>query len=219
MKKILYIAALFAAFACTPAEQGDSNLDNQGDYYVFHDDFYYIDEGKFNLEPITGEYFVIVKKDNQEQVVDQLINNGFRLIDKPYVWNISNKGSYGSLEEIMNCVFFTVKGDREITSISDIVYSNNLYLTSTGERVGGSVESNTFMIKLSEEEKDIQLETLKKYAVQHSFLIMGEMSRGYFKMACTNKTSGNSVEMSNWFVEEAGFDMAQPVLAQPEIDF
>ena len=207
-----------AAFACTPAEQGDRIPDNQEDGYVFHDDFYYIDDGKLYLEPIEDEYFVIVKEDNQEQVVDQLLNSGFSLIGKTYAWNISHDGSYGSLDEIKGCVTFNVKGNQEISSISDIVYSNNLYLTPTGERVGGSVESNTFLVKLSKSEKDKQIDSLKKYASQHCFLIMGEMSRDYFKLACTDKTSGNSVEMSNWFVEVAGFDIAQPVLSQPEIE-
>ena len=75
------------------------------------------------------------------------------------------------------------------------------------------------MVKLSKEDKDGQIERLRTLAIQHGYLLIGEMSRDYFKLACTNRTAGNNVEMSNWFIEVAGFDTAQPILSQPDIAF
>lgn len=211
MQKLLLFILLFLAAGCEHADQKDK--------YIMHDDFYYIEDGRFYLEEIANEYFVIVKQDRQEYVIDQLLQKGFKLIGQPYAWNVPNMANHGSLDEISDCVVFTIKGDQNIASITDIVYSNNLYLTSAGDKVGSSIESNTFMVKLSKEDKDGQIERLRTLAIQHGYLLIGEMSRDYFKLACTNRTAGNNVEMSNWFIEVAGFDTAQPILSQPDIAF
>ncbi|MGN1233296.1 MAG: hypothetical protein ACI4UJ_07610, partial [Candidatus Cryptobacteroides sp.] len=183
MKRLFAFILLFTIIGC------EHNIpDGPDDGYLMHDDFYYAGEEKFYLEQIVDEFFIIVKKNNQEQVVNQLHKKGFNLTCQPYAWNIPYEPSYGSLDEIIDCVVFTVKGSQDIASIKDIVYSNNLYMTPAGDKVGSAVESNTFMVKLAREDKDRQIETLKKYAVQKGYLILCAAARDYFKMACTNRT-------------------------------
>ena len=87
-----------------------------------------------------------------------------------------------------------------------------MYKNQAGETVG---KSNTFLIKFTKNQRDAQMIKLKEYQKQHKFLIMGDASSEYFRLACTNETSGNIVEMANWFLEVAGFKTAEPEF--PEI--
>lgn len=210
MKKLINSLLLFILIGCEQVVSSDE--------YVMHDDYFYTAEDKFYLESIDDEYFVIVKNDNKDKVINQLSMNGFVLTIEPYIWNIPQTAYYDSLNEILDCVVFTVRGNQDISKITDIVYSNNLYLTSSGEIIGDSIESNTLLVRMSQEDNSNQLNILKEYAIQHKYLIVEEMSRGFVKLACTNRTSGNSVEMANWFIEVAEFETADPVLSQPEFE-
>ena len=71
-------------------------------------------------------------------------------------------------------------------------------------------KSNSFLVKLSQYPKEEQLDVLNEYASQHNLKIVEELNRDWYRLACSNKSSGNIVEMVNWFIEVAGFQFAEP---------
>ena len=139
---------------------------------------------------------------------------GFEVTTEPYRWIYYTSEEY-TVEELSKCVALTVHGYGNLKSVPGLVYSNHMYRDEAGEILG---KTNTFLIKFTKNQRDAQMIAIKEYARQHNFLILGDASTEYFRLACTNETSGNCVEMANWFLEVAGFKSAEPEFPEKTID-
>lgn len=206
MKRIVLLALILFACACEKQDTG----------YVFHDDFFIATEGtRYELDICPQNYFLIIKEKDKNAVMNSLTEKGFEVTTEPYKWMCYTSEEYEVPEVLRNCIAFTVKGEGYISSIPRVVYSNYMYTNEAGDMIG---RTNTFLIKFTKNRKDEQLINVNKYAKEHGFLLLGEASRDYFRIACTNSTSANCVEMANWFIEEAGFKAAFPELADITIE-
>lgn len=211
MKKILYIAALFAAFACTPAEQGDRIPDNQVDGYVFHDDFYYTgssDMPRVFLQPISDEHYVVFDSRYLEDVLASLNEMRFSMISGPQetYYNSVNE-DFIVPDSMKKCMSVRIKGTGEIANIPHVVYSNHLYLNHIGSVEG---DSNTLNVYLGEYNDDSHYSSVFKFAEN-----LGLVPYDYWPelkvmfLACTNASCGNPAEIANWFCEETDY-LASP---------
>lgn len=208
MKRIVLSALILLTFA-TACEKQDTS-------YVFHDDYFItdIEKSRYALDIYPGNYFLIIKEKDKNNVMNSLSAKGFEIVTEPYEWLCYTSEGYGVPEILKGCIAFTVKGQGHIPSMDNVIYSNYMYTNESGDVLG---KTNTLLIKFTKNRKDEQLSKVKEYAEEHNFLLLGEASRDYFRIACTNKTSGNCVEMANWFMEVAGFKTAFPELSDPNI--
>lgn len=211
MRKLIALALVL--FCCACEKKGTEPV--LQDYYVFHDDYYTVDKEQFCLESLPDEHFLIIKEKDRETVINYLESKGFQITTEPYKWVYYTSEEYDTAEILSKCVAFTVSGKGKLSSVPNVIYSNHLYRNAGGNTVG---KTNTFLIKFTKNLRDIQLIKIPEYAEQHNLLLMGDVSTEYFRIACTNETSGNCVEMANWFVEVAGFKSAEPEFPEMTID-
>lgn len=211
---ILFAAAVVIAFGCdranseVPVEKGPEEEVGIGEEtYVFHDEFYYVaSNNTLNIEKCLEDYFLIVRSSDLDDAIEYLEANGFNIVKGPYRWYDD------PAEELTDCMALTVNGKNDISQVPGVVYSNCLYSVPVNVSPYSQMkgETNTILIKLSQYPKDEQLEVLEGYASQHHLHIVKELKYDYYRLACTNKSSGNIVEIANWFVEVAGFEVAYP---------
>lgn len=208
MKRLIALAFILLCCAC---EKTVIDPEHDADY-VFHDDYYVVAKEQQILESVLGDHFLIIKEKDKAAVLADLEANGFQIVTEPYKWVYYAAEENDADETMSKCVALTVHGYKNISLIRNVIYSNHMYKNQAGETVG---KSNTFLIKFTKNQRDAQMIKLKEYQKQHKFLIMGDASSEYFRLACTNETSGNIVEMANWFLEVAEFKTAEPEF--PEI--
>ena len=211
---ILFAAMLLMAIGCHRANpeikvevdpDEEVKVDNEEEAYIFHDDFYYTSSGRIELEKCHEDFYVVIRKDSLDAAKKYLAENEFNIVEELPKWYDS------SVEGPSDYMALTVNGKNDVSSIPGSVYFNNLYLIPDGpnpDRLRGM--SNTILIKLSQYPKEEQLDVLKKYAIQHNLYIIEELNRDWYRLACWSKSSGNIVEMANWFIEVAGFELASP---------
>lgn len=166
---------------------------------------------------ITDEYYIIVKTDGIEEVLNFLNNNGFLIKVHPSEINFDSSpydddsfvNAYETPIILSNCSALVVKGKGNILKTPQLIYSNNLYYNDTNKRITGL--SNTFYIHYDKKDEIKQIEKILKHAdiLQFAPLYNG-LKSSYIYCACTNASAGNPVELSNWFVEELGFPAAYP---------
>lgn len=204
-----FIALAFILICCACEKNGPVQED-----YDFHDRYFTSAKVQHNLERATGEYFVIIKEKEASSVIERLETEGFTVTTEPYKWIYYTSEEYNA-DELAKCVAFTVKGYEKGLYIPNAVYTNHLYRNEAGDLIG---KTNTFLIKFTKNQRDAQLVKVKEYAKEHKFLILGDASSEYFRLACTDETSGNCVEMANWFLEVAGFKTAEPEFPEMTID-
>ena len=211
---ILFAAMLLMAIGCHRADpeikvevdpDEEVKVDNEEEAYIFHDDFYYTSSGRIELEKCPEDFYVVIRKDSLDAAKKYLAENEFNIVEELPKWYDS------SVEGPSDYMALTVNGKNDVSSIPGSVYFNNLYLIPDGpkpDRLRGM--SNTILIKLSQYPKEEQLDVLNEYASQHNLKIVEELNRDWYRLACSNKSSGNIVEMVNWFIEVAGFQFAEP---------
>ena len=217
---ILFAAMLLVAIGCHRADPEvkvevvdpieEVKEDNGEEAYVFHDDFYHISGGRIVLEKCPEDFYVLIRKDSLDAAKRYLAENQINIVEEFLSYY------YDPIEGPSDYMALTVKGKNNLSSIPGLVYVNNLYLmpeSSKPNKLYGT--SNSFLVKLSQYPKEEQLDVLNEYARQHNLKIVEALKRDWYRLACSNKSSGNIVEMVNWFVEVAGFQFAEPVF--PEI--
>lgn len=201
-KFIFFIAAMLVFGSC---ERHDAN--DKG--YVFHDDFYYSypEGGKIYLTPYLNEHYIRFDTRYQTEVLGELLDRGFQLIDDPVVQNYFYGDDFEVPEEIKYGSVVSVRGDGKIADIPHVIYSHHLYQVN-GDLFG---RSNFLTVFYDIENAGTQVESLMQYAKQHAlYPLSNDNYFGQMLFACTNKSSGNPVELANWFVETGGFIMAMP---------
>lgn len=213
MDRIIVFLMLLIFTGCSTLsneDNADSNFEkeeNMEGKYVFHDDFYYTPgkgDGMCNLEKIQDEYFIFIDAKNLETVFTELADNDFKVIDGPKTHSFLSC-DYDLPSFCKDNRVLCVKGSGNLESISDIVFHNNLYRDENGfSQIG---KSNTFYVRCSGN----AIDQVVRYAEQLDVFPVNYVSE-YDRMCllCTDESAGNPVEMSNWFVEEAGFEYAQP---------
>ena len=186
--------------------------------YIFHDDFYYYEDydtgnkqAKWYLESCLDEHYVRFKTEYQEEVIAELLKRGFQIVKGPHISNydlIDNPNKYEEDEyfeipdEVKYGSVVHLKGKGEIADISNIVYSNHYYV---GSGISFGI-TNKLYVKYDINRADEQVELIRKFAKQHNiYPLVHWPDMGYVHLICTNESSGNSLEMANWFVEVGGF--------------
>lgn len=213
---ILYVTVVLMAFSCHRVEpeikvtedpENKVTESPEEETYVFHDDFYYSEPGEtYNIDKCPEDFFLLVKMSRLDDAIEYLEENDFNIADGPYRWYAD------PVEELSDCMALRVNGKNGISSVPGVVYSNCMYSVPVAVPPYSTMkgETNTLLIKLSQYAKDDQLDILNECARQHHLHIVKELKRDYYRLACTNQSSGNIVEMANWFVEVAGFEIAYP---------
>lgn len=211
MKRILALVLILLCCAC---EKNGPELTQQ-DNYVFHDECYTVAKEQHSLDKIPNEHFLLIKEKDKETVMSYLEANNFKITTEPYKWIYYTSDEYNTDEVLSKCIAFTVHGNGRISSVPKVIYSNHLYRNADGDTIG---KTNTFLIKFTKNLRDVQMIQLREYQKQHNLLLMGDVSTEYFRIACTNETSGNCVEMANWFLEVAGYKAAEPEFPEMTIN-
>ena len=216
---ILYTAVLFMAFSCHRAEpeikvevepEDEVEVEMEVETYAFHDDFFHVSGGgRIELQKSLEDFFVIIKKDCLDAAKKYLDDNGFTVVmELPRYYD-------DPLEGASDYMALTVNGKNDVLSIPGAVYCNNLYLMPESDKTNKLYgKSNSLIVKLSQYPKEEQLDVLNEYARQHNLYIIEELNRDWYRLACTDKSSGNIVEMVNWFHEVAGFQFAEPLFPE-----
>ena len=212
---ILFAAMLLMAIGCHSVDpeikvevepEEEVGVEIKVDTYVFHDDFLHISGGRrIELEKCSEDFYVVIRKDSLDAAKKYLDENGFTVVKElPRYY-------YDPVEGPSEYMALTVNGKNDVSSIPGSVYTNNLYLLPSPAKPGEMYgKSNSFFVKLSQYPKEEQLDVLNEYASQHNLKIVEELRRDWYRIACTDKSSGNIVEMVNWFIEVAGFQFAEP---------
>ena len=210
---ILFAAVLLMAIGCHRADpeikvevesEDKVDVEMEVETYAFHDDFCYMAQQKLKLEKCPEDFYVIIRKDSLDAAKIYLSENGFTVIKElaeRYDSQVEGPSDYMAL---------TVNGKNEVSSIPGSVYFSNLYLMPEcvpSDELRGM--SNILFVYLSECPKEERLDVLNEYVRQHNLYIVNERSDGVYKLACSKKSSGNMVEMANWFTEVAGL-IAEP---------
>lgn len=198
MQKLLLFTLLFLAVGCEQADQKDK--------YIMHDDFYYdiySYDGKQHLNPYTDEYYLRFETQHTTDVIKELTNRGFQMSEDPAVATYSFGDEYNIPEEIKYGSTISVKGKGKIEDIPNVIYSHHLYLTESGEIFG---RSNLITVYYDVEQADEQIKSILRHAESLKIHpISNDSTFGTLILACTNHSSGNPIEIANWFVEVGGF--------------
>ena len=243
MKKILYMAALLLVVSCGVARRS-SEVDREsadvsdasetelvavaapgklwgktyGDY-VFHDDFYWFysfskkEHGKEPLTRYPDRYAIFYDSDHKAEVEGLLESLGFE-----YVKRARPQYRFHSEQSVL-CDVAVIEGKGDLMAIPYVIYSCPMYMLDDGRMFGADP---TFLIRF--DESDIQKQELLRYAEQHKIIPLGPQgtgstSRKYYYFECTNESSGNAVEMGNWFVECTKFIISQANFGDAPVDF
>lgn len=208
-KSIFFLAAILFIGGC---ERQDSHLSSL-DEYIFHDEFYYeqySDDGKYHLVPYLNEHYVRFETKYQDEVVSELLNRGFQLIEDPVVQNYIYNVSFDIPEELKYGSTVSVKGEGKIDDIPHVTYSHHLYYNTGGDIFG---RSNCLIVFYDADNAEAQVKLILQYAERHGIYPLNNYkseSGGQMYLVCTNKSSGNPIELANWFVEVGGFVRAIP---------
>lgn len=187
------------------------NIESDGDKYIFHDDFYYEsfpENTKHHLTPCLDEYFVRFSTEKQSEVMEELIKKGFQMTSEPVVANYSYGEDFEIPEYIKNGSVVSVKGNGDIGNTPGIIYSNHLYYDKSGELFG---KSNLLFVYYDIQKADEHVRLIMQYADKLKILpINNDYTFGVITLACTCISSGNPVQIANWFIERGGFTQAEP---------
>lgn len=198
MKFLLFTLILLGTLGCEEAHQKDN--------YIMHDDFYYdiySYDGKQHLNPYTDEYYLRFETQHTTDVIKELTNRGFQMSEDPAVATYSFGDEYNIPEEIKYGSTISVKGKGKIEDIPNVIYSHHLYLTESGEIFG---RSNLITVYYDVEQADEQIKSILRHAESLKIHpISNDSTFGTLILACTNHSSGNPIEIANWFVEVGGF--------------
>lgn len=183
--------------------------------YVFHDDFYYgysYSSDSYEHYPLRkahNKYGIIVDFTHKEEVEGKIKALGF-VINKAIVFKPNTDGQY----------WFYISGEGDIKQIPNVFYYTNLYQLDGGKSVFGL--DNEFVVKYDGSmEKTDQIIMLAK---RHNIKVGAIENRSrygysYIYLYCSIDSSGNAVEMANWFIECGGFPNTYPSLGDAHFDF
>lgn len=183
--------------------------------YVFHDDFYYgysYSGNTYEHYPLTkalNTYGLIVDYTHKVEVEGKIKALGF-VINKAFVFKPKLEGQY----------WLYISGKGDIKQIPHVFYYTNLYKLDDGKSVFGL--DNEFVVKYdgSQESKDKIVLMAKRHNIQVGTI--EDRSRYgycYIYLYSSKDSSGNAVEMANWFVECGGFPNTFPSLGDAPIDY
>ena len=183
--------------------------------YVFHDDFYYgysYSNDTYEHYPLTkarDKYGLIVDYAHKEEVEGKIKTLGF-VINKAFVFKPNIEGWY----------WLYISGKGDVKQIPHVFYYTNLYQLDGRKSVFGL--DNEFVVKYDGSmEKTDQIIMLAK---MHNIKVgtIEDKSRygySYIYLYCSKDSSGNAVEMANWFIECGGFPNTFPSLGDAPIDY
>lgn len=213
-KFLLFTLLLFGALGCEDAHQEDN--------YIMHDDFYYYSLSneviKYYLSPCLDEYYLILQTEYLESTLDELRNRGFQITKGPtsLIYDFNVQENEILINQLNECSSLCIKGSGDITGIAHIIYSHHLYYDEYDRIVG---RSNLFSVKFDLDNQESQIQLLLQYAKQQNIIpinIYYDLS--WITFACTNNSSGNPVELSNWYIEVGAFLSAHPDFSENSID-
>lgn len=211
MNRIIFYALAFIFCGCNHLTHDDTKKND----YTLHDDYYYLTKtNKQLLTKSSDNYFLVIKTKYQDNVLAELENRNFKITVYPAQINFAIKTGYRIPETLTDCSVLCIQGDNSLEGISGIIYSNHLYYDTSHQLIG---RSNVLVVKYENDGQ--QLCKLMDYAKLHNIHPTAEYPNlQLIIFACTNESSGNPVELANWFVEIGGFPMAQPEYGEDKID-
>ena len=211
MKRLLiFLVLIITAWSCGGFEE-DRNTDPEESYYY---------SGNMQKIPLTvcpDEYFIIVKEVFYDDVLSYLDSKKFSVTSDVTEWGFYTKDpEYIIPESLADCLCFSIKGSGNVKGIPGLVYDAKLYMTSDGSLVG---KSNLLWVEYDSDNEIEQIVRLKELAKKLNIAVLGKATKyGYwYALACTNESSYNCLEISNYFVEFTDF-FAQPVFGEPVVE-
>lgn len=206
MTRFIALSILLAIAGCGPVNQDN----NPEDEYVFHDDFYYndyVDGGKSYLTPCLNQHYIRFRTEDQKKVIEELLQRGFMLISNPVAKNYSGADGFLIPDEIKYASVVLVEGMGKIDDIPNVIYSHHLY-SEHGDLFG---KSDLLSVYYDVANSESQIEQILQYAEMHNiYPIYHYPDMGWIILGCTNASSGNTVELANWFVEVGSFVQSFP---------
>jgi hypothetical protein len=166
-------------------------------------DYYWLGDEKIPLQKMDNKFYVMYDSANEEKLEAEFERLGITITDKKaYLddFQCSIKGF--DAEKFAGIKSATIQGDYEKIAplLSLTVYWAPYYKTDIGE---GRL-TNRFSIRLKQ---DADLAQLEKLAKEHGVEILGENEYGgWYELACSNLSTGNSLEMANLFYETGQFE-------------
>ena len=195
MKRLVFYIFLLLMTAC---EHTEVKAD-----YVMHDYYYYTNDSKYYLSPYLDEHFIRFETQHTTDVIKELTNQGLQISEDPTISTYNFGDEYIIPDEIKYGSTISVKGRGQIDDIPNVIYSHHLYITESGEIFG---RSNFITVYYDVERTDEQIKSILRHAESLKIHpISNDSTFGTLILACTNHSSGNPIEIANWFVEVGGF--------------
>ena len=210
---LIFLATCVLAGSVVSCETAVEGLHSEyGTYYRGHDRFRY-------MPAVPTEYYIVFDGNMTREILAELDKREFEVMEGPV---------YGSYEDVFSNEYtvpstfkslaaVTIKGKGNTNKLPGVIYRNNLYYYFDN-KIGRSM---TFKVLYDIEDEDNQIRKIEQYAQMHNLIPLGKGDTDLpsFRLACTTKSSGNVLEMSNWFVEEGDFIHCEPDFMYEGADF
>ncbi len=213
--KTTVILTLAAALTCLCGCSKDDNsnrppkepyTEETGPYDGY---FWDADNIKVPLEFVFDKHFLIFKEADSQRILSELKEKGLTVVDTTYR-QLNSATLYPYYPpEMKNCVHVVVNGEADPSDIEGMVYSTHLYhlLDYPNMDIGWT---NYLTVGI---ESEADLELVEEYAKKlGAYMIRESFTYKWVTLLCTNKSSGNQVEVANMLHESGKFLYAEPAL-------
>ena len=202
---MLLCAATFAAILCAACNSGNNGQKESGISEIYHDNYYWQNDEKIPLEKIDGKYFLMFLTANEARFKAELAKVGAELLG----WEDEMHGreKWGPGDYKTDAI--EADPDKIKDALAFTFYWSPMYSVENPGGLagdGGVIElggSNVFYVQLKD---GTNLSVLEKLARENSVEMLGPPEYGWYKLACTNASKGNAIEMANFFYDTGLFE-------------
>ena len=176
-----------------------------------YDGYYWVEGKKIPIQKMNSKFYVVFYSADEEVFIAELLKSGiefdnihsewYEFETHPYYDNTSS-----GVRKYYNYKIATIEGNYEnvAAALSYTIYWAPYYKIEEGD---GAAPTEIFYVKMR-----TTLAQLEKLANENFVEIMGadEYNRGWYFLACTNQSKGNSLQMANLFYESGLFEESAP---------
>lgn len=173
-----------------------------------NDSYYWFGSEKVPLQKMTGKFHVLFYSINEEKLNAELAKNGVSLTDvKECSYGIDQTES--GLQLPKDCKTASIEADYEKI---ESALSYTLNWSPYYKRIDNGWELRLEFLFYVQLKPGINRSQLEKLAKRNGVVIISdeEFLQGFYYLACTNLSGGNTLEMANFFYESGLFTTSSP---------
>lgn len=202
MKKFLYIIILVVATILSGCEKGDTlpPIPN-GNSYI-------IGDNEYELE-VIDRYYVIYKAADEERIMDAINDGGFVVSKQSREYKLDITEPYVMPALLADCRCAEIDGVENPYELVDWIYITRKFKGNFGA-------SNLVRVYAGVNDKGRDRSLVERYASHVKVHVIEEqnitLAQPYiiYTLACTSRSAGNFIQISNWFNQLGDFHHAEP---------